>query len=149
MSRRLFRFIALIYAAFLQLAAQPVQTAEAQHWEYKTVHSDAELNGLANAGWVFVSMASDQQGQHYLMRKVVPSETVNPTIQGQGRTTVAHPKLAPKALRGRDSGHLVRADGKAANVRVVKALDPGLDEAAVAAVNQWRSSPAKKAGSAD
>jgi protein TonB len=42
----------------------------------------------------------------------------------------------------------VTKDGTAANIRVIKSLDPGLDAKAVAAVTQWRFRPGKRDGRA-
>lgn len=42
----------------------------------------------------------------------------------------------------------VTKDGTAANIRVIKSLDPGLDAKAVAAVTQWRFRAGKRDGKA-
>ena len=42
----------------------------------------------------------------------------------------------------------VTRDGSAANIRVLKSLDPGLDAKAIAAVKQWRFHPARRDGKA-
>ena len=42
----------------------------------------------------------------------------------------------------------VTRDGSAANIRVLKSLDPGLDARAIAAVKQWRFRPARRDGKA-
>jgi TonB family protein len=42
----------------------------------------------------------------------------------------------------------VTKDGNAANIRVIKSLDPGLDAKAIAAVTQWRFRPAQRDGRA-
>jgi protein TonB len=41
---------------------------------------------------------------------------------------------------------VVRSDGRVGAVRVVQGLGAGLDERAVAAVRQWRFSPARRFG---
>ena len=43
---------------------------------------------------------------------------------------------------------VVRRDGSVGDVRVVRALGAGLDQRAVAAVKQWRFSPARRMGAA-
>jgi periplasmic protein TonB len=43
---------------------------------------------------------------------------------------------------------VVEADGSVGDVRVVKALDPGLDQEAVKALKQWRFKPGSKDGKA-
>jgi TonB family protein len=40
----------------------------------------------------------------------------------------------------------VDRDGRATNIRVVRGLGAGLDQQAVAAVRQWRFSPARRHG---
>ena len=42
----------------------------------------------------------------------------------------------------------VTNDGSAANIRVIKSLDPGLDANAIGAVKQWRFRPGKRNGKA-
>jgi len=41
---------------------------------------------------------------------------------------------------------IVTGDGRPSQIRVVRSLDPGLDEQAVAAVSQWRFEPGRLAG---
>lgn len=41
---------------------------------------------------------------------------------------------------------IVEKDGTASNMMIVKSLDPGLDQAAIAAVKQWKFEPGKKDG---
>jgi len=43
---------------------------------------------------------------------------------------------------------VVRRDGTVGGVRVLHALGSGLDQRAIAAVRQWRFSPARRLGSA-
>ena len=43
---------------------------------------------------------------------------------------------------------VVETDGSVGDIRVVKPLDPALDQAAVAALEQWRFKPARKEGKA-
>jgi TonB family protein len=42
---------------------------------------------------------------------------------------------------------VVRRDGSVGSLKVVRGLDPGLDERAAAAVRQWRFEPARRQGS--
>src|SRR4051794_12249254 len=80
-------FAVVIFTNVDAAAAQSVRTAEPKAtippWEYKTVHSDQEVTDFVNAGWEFVSMASDQQGQHYLLRHHktnAPTSDVSPVV---------------------------------------------------------------------
>jgi len=41
---------------------------------------------------------------------------------------------------------IVEKDGTASNMKIVKSLDPGLDQAAIAAVRQWKFQPGTKDG---
>jgi protein TonB len=41
---------------------------------------------------------------------------------------------------------VVDSDGRTTNIRVVRGLGAGLDQQAVAAVRQWRFSPARRNG---
>jgi protein TonB len=43
---------------------------------------------------------------------------------------------------------VVTREGRAADIRVVRSLDAGLDEEAVAAVQQWQFEPGRLAGTA-
>lgn len=61
------------------------------------------------------------------------------------------PKYTGEALRDKIQGTvvveaLVSADGCTSQIRVVKSLDRGLDEAAITAVEQWRFEPGRLAG---
>jgi TonB family protein len=61
------------------------------------------------------------------------------------------PGYTSEALRNRIQGTVVldavvMADGCASQIRVVRSLDPGLDEEAVAAVAQWRFEPGRLGG---
>lgn len=58
------------------------------------------------------------------------------------------PNYTADALRTRIQGRVllelvVRADGTPGDVRIVHALDPGLDEEAIVAVRQWRFTPGR------
>jgi protein TonB len=41
---------------------------------------------------------------------------------------------------------VVQADGRPADIRILRSLDPGLDEQAIAAAGQWRFEPGRRAG---
>jgi TonB family protein len=148
---KLLRLILLTSALLLHAGAQSTRKAiEITQWEYKTVHSDAELNQLANAGWEFVSMASDPQGQHYLLRR---SKVVAPASARVVPTLIY--KVEPKyTLEARAKGIegevvldvVVTTEGTATDLKVATSLDPGLDIAAIAAVKQWRFQPGTKDG---
>jgi TonB family protein len=61
------------------------------------------------------------------------------------------PRYTSEAMRAKIEGDVdveavVLTDGSVGDVRVTKSLDPGLDEAAVAAAQQWRFQPATKDG---
>ena len=67
--------------------------------------------------------------------------------------TEVKPSYTPEAVRRRVSGLtklecIVETDGTVSGVRVTTPLDPDLDAAAVAALNQWRFKPAMKDGKA-
>jgi TonB family protein len=62
-----------------------------------------------------------------------------------------NPKYTSEAMRAKIQGNVdveivVLTDGSVGDARVTKSLDPGLDEAAVAAAQQWRFQPATKDG---
>jgi len=61
------------------------------------------------------------------------------------------PQYTPDAMRAGVQGAValecvVQPDGTIGEVRVTKALDPGLDQEAVKAVKQWRFTPGRKEG---
>jgi TonB family protein len=61
------------------------------------------------------------------------------------------PEYAESALRAKIQGTVqlavaINATGAVDAVRVVKALEPGLDQNAVTAINMWRFTPATKDG---
>lgn len=66
--------------------------------------------------------------------------------------TQTKPRYTPDALERRIQGSVwldvvVSRDGRAAEVRVARSLDPGgLDEAAITAVREWRFEPGRAAG---
>jgi TonB family protein len=67
--------------------------------------------------------------------------------------TQVRPRYTGQALRNKIQGTVVleavvTSDGCASQIRVVRSLDPGLDEEAVAAVLQWRFEPGRLAGGA-
>jgi TonB family protein len=62
-----------------------------------------------------------------------------------------HPQYTQEAMRARIEGVVklecvVLGDGTVDDVRVVQALDPGLDEEAIKAALQWRFKPGTKDG---
>jgi TonB family protein len=136
-----------------------------KQWEYKTVHSDAELNDLVSKGWEFVTMSSDGQGQHYLVKRA-KSTAAAQTASGVPEGVVYHagndvlppviyrkiePSYTPAAYARHIEGIVtlyleVKPDGTTDNIRVTKSLDPGLDQKAIEAVRQWRFRPGTKAG---
>jgi protein TonB len=70
--------------------------------------------------------------------------------QPQLRTTTK-PAYPPAALAARAGGIvllrvLVSATGTASRVEIVRGVQPDLDQAAVAAVRQWRFDPGQKGG---
>lgn len=57
------------------------------------------------------------------------------------------PEARSKKITGEVSLRIeVQADGTTNNIRVLKSLDPGLDQSAVEAVTHWRFRPATKSG---
>src|SRR6516225_9899226 len=73
----------------------PANHQAAAQWEHKTAHADADLNRLASEGWTFVSMASDPQGQHYLLKRLrpTPGETATGSRFPATSTTRIRPAL--------------------------------------------------------
>jgi TonB family protein len=138
-----------------------------KQWEYKTVHSDADLNELIAHGWEFVIMSSDGQGQHYLLKRIKPDSPKDqvPVTNAQGSPVykvggnVLPPVLVrkieatytPEAQARRIRGVVeldleVTPGGFTDNIRVVQSLDPGLDQRAIEALRQWRFRPGMKDG---
>jgi TonB family protein len=137
-------------------------------WEYKTVHSDADLNDLTSQGWEFVTMSSDGQGQHYLVRRIrasTPTETTQTKSGPPGRAVykvggdVLPPFLlhkieatyTPEAHASHVEGTVVlyvevTPEGFTENIRIIRSLDAGLDQKAIQAVREWRFRPGTKAG---
>jgi len=65
--------------------------------------------------------------------------------------TQVRPAYTSEALLNRVQGSVtlelvVRANGSPSDIRVVRSLDPGLDEQAIGAVSQWRFVPGRLAG---
>ena len=63
------------------------------------------------------------------------------------------PDYAVEAMRGKIEGivaleAIVERDGRVGVVRVIRALDPGLDQKAIEAVRQWRFTPGSREGRA-
>ena len=63
------------------------------------------------------------------------------------------PGYTADALRRRVQGSVelelvVMADGTPSNIRVVRPLDPALDQEAVKAVQRWKFAPGRRAGTA-
>lgn len=61
------------------------------------------------------------------------------------------PKYTEEARKARIEGSVmlslvVDPDGNTRNIKVVKSLDPGLDQKAIEAVSQWKFNPGKKSG---
>jgi TonB family protein len=73
------------------------------------------------------------------------------TVSAPRLLTQVRPRYTGAALRNKIQGTVVleaviTSDGCASQIRVVKSLDRGLDEEAVAAVLQWRFEPGRLAG---
>jgi len=65
--------------------------------------------------------------------------------------TQVRPVYTSEALAGRIQGTVVlelvvEANGHPADIRVIRSLDPGLDEQAVIAAHEWRFEPGRLAG---
>jgi periplasmic protein TonB len=65
----------------------------------------------------------------------------------------ANPRYTPEALRANVQGSVwlevvVTSEGRPAEIQVVRSLDPGLDQEAIAAVREWRFEPGRLSGSA-
>jgi TonB family protein len=124
------------------VVAQPRPAAPLRpdpQWMYKTVHSDAELNALTASGWQLVTMNSDSQGQHYLLKiskdLIVPwlLQKVEPDYTEQAYTKHVEGDVVLSCV--------VTSEGRPTNIKVTKPLDPGLDASAIAAVQQWVFKP--------
>ena len=64
-------------------------------------------------------------------------------------TYKVEPEYSEEALKAKHQGTVVLAievweDGRAHNIRVIRSLDPGLDERAIQAVQKWKFVPGKK-----
>ena len=121
----------------------PPATAVPQ-WEYKTVHSDKEVNELVAAGWELVTMTSEQQQTNYLMKR--RKGRVDPVLVYD-----VQPHYTKQAFKKHIQGEvamtlIVTKAGIPSDIRVTKSLDPGLDQSAIAAVKQWRFQPATSDG---
>jgi protein TonB len=58
------------------------------------------------------------------------------------------PRYTGEAMRNRIQGTVVleavvTSDGGVSQIRVIKSLDPGLDEEAILAIRQWRFEPGR------
>jgi TonB family protein len=137
-----------VTACFTQ-GQTPASQQPAPQWEYKTVHSDVELNRLVGEGWTFVSMASDPQGQHYLLKRL--RSTPGDTATSPRLLHKVEPEY-PQEARNKGIEGVVRLylvvdkNGSPKSIRVLKSLDPRLDEAAIDAVRIWRFQPGTKSG---
>jgi TonB family protein len=118
--------------------------------QYRTTHSEAEMIELTEQGWEFVSTASDASGEGYLLRsrKVGSAAVVRtePILVSK-----VEPDFTPEARAKGIEGSVrlyaeINQSGQAVNVRVIGALDPGLDANAVEAVRKWRFRPALRDG---
>jgi TonB family protein len=61
------------------------------------------------------------------------------------------PEYTPEAKDGKIEGTVkllvtIAPEGIASDIRVVKSLDPGLDQKAIESIEQWRFKPGKKDG---
>jgi TonB family protein len=61
------------------------------------------------------------------------------------------PKYTPEALQAKTEGTVVlnvvvRAQGRPAEISIVRSLDPGLDQEAIDAVRRWRFAPGQRDG---
>jgi TonB family protein len=134
-------------------------------WEYRTVHSDADLNNLVSQGWEFVTMSSDGQGQHYLLRRLKQDSSTEAkgasrqdTVYKAGGDVIApllYHKIEASYTLEAQAKHIegtvvlyleVNPDGIPENIRVIRSLDPGLDRNAIDAVRKWRFRPGRKTG---
>lgn len=115
------------------------QQSGTPQWQYKTVHSDEELNESAGNGWELVTMTSDQQGTNYVLKR--RKGVVDPVLLYK-----IEPRYTRRAFKRNIQGNVllsltVTNSGIPSDIRVMKSLDPGLDASAIAAVKEWRFKP--------
>ena len=94
------------------------------------------------AGQAAAGSPQDAQGPVYTVGDGVSAPVVVKRVA---------PQYTPDAMRAKVEGTVglecvVETDGSTSGIRVIKALDPGLDEEAVKALRLWTFEPGKKDG---
>jgi TonB family protein len=91
------------------------------------------------------------------MAPAAPVEPVYPvtdqSLTGPALLREVKPDYTAEAMRGKIEGivaleAIVEPDGRVGAVRVIRAIDPGLDQKAIEAVRQWRFKPGSREGRA-
>jgi TonB family protein len=69
-----------------------------------------------------------------------------PVVVVEQKTAYTAEAMRAKIAGSVEMEAVIGVDGKAANIKVVRSLDPGLDKNAIAALGEWRFEPATKSG---
>lgn len=131
------RFLVIAVFAPMLLAGNP-------NWEYRSVHSDIEVNQAIPNGWEVVKVIPGDLGPVYVMKR--NANGTDPEVLFK-----IDPAYTKHAFKKRIQGKvllsaIVDQTGNPTDIKIVRSLDPELDESAVSALKQWQFKPGTRNG---